>query len=469
MKGTRWFLHRGRFEASIISNEGAEGIMRKKGKVFSVCLALILVGSLISGCGNGSSSKGQDKVLNVAALEGGYGKSMYSRVIKAFEKENPGVKVKLTISKSIEDEITPNMKAGKYPDVVVLGQGRAAGLTESLIKDKNLEDLTGVLNMKVPGESQKVKDKLIPGIVGNLNTNPYNNDHVYLMPMYYAPTGLVYNKGLFKQKGWSVPQTLDEWFALGEKAKKENISLFTYPTAGYLDSYFYSLLADVGGVDFYKDVMTYKKNVWQSPDAKKVLQVTDKLLTNYTAKDTVGNANEQDFTKNQQMILDNKALFMPNGTWIVGEMADAPKANGFEWGLMPMPAVEKDGQRFITTSVESAWIPKAASNKTVAKKFIAFLYSDKAAHIFMKSNAIQPIKGLAEQIKGSNKAFYDVYQQKDVKALVGGFTSTKPVEGVNIKETLFDTANSIITGDKTVAQWQKALNAASEKLRQAKE
>ena len=23
---------------------------------------------------------------------------------------------------------------------------------------------------------------------------------------------------------------------------------------------------------------------------------------------------------------------MPNGTWIVGEMADAPRADGFKWG-----------------------------------------------------------------------------------------------------------------------------------------
>ena len=28
-------------------------------------------------------------------------------------------------------------------------------------------------------------------------------------------------------------------------------------------------------------------------------------------------ANDQDFTQNQQLVLDNKALFMPNGTWIV--------------------------------------------------------------------------------------------------------------------------------------------------------
>jgi N-acetylglucosamine transport system substrate-binding protein len=100
---------------------------------------------------------------------------------------------------------------------------------------------------------------------------------------------------------------------------------------------------------------------------------------------------------------------------------------------------------------------------------MAFLYSDKAAEIFAKSNAIQPITGITDKIEGETKAFYEIYNEEGVEALVGGFASTAPVEGVNIKETLFDSANSIISGDKTVEQWQEELNAASEKLSEAKE
>ncbi|HEX2133214.1 MAG TPA: carbohydrate ABC transporter substrate-binding protein [Actinophytocola sp.] len=420
---------------------------------------------LVTGCsaGDGSASGG---TLSVAALEGGYGREMYTRVIEAFEAAHPDVDVELRISKSIEDEITPNMKAGRFPDVVVLGQGRKAALTETLVKDKALEDLTPVLDMTVPGEDTTVGDKLIEGIVGNLNTNPYGTDQTYLMPMYYAPTGLFYNKGLFAQQGWQVPTTWDEMFALGDKAKAQGIALFTYPTAGYLDSYFFSLLADVGGEDFYTDVMTYEEGVWQTPEAQQVLDITTRLL-DYAAPATVGYANEQDFTKNQQLILDNKALFMPNGTWIVGEMADAPRAEGFQWGLTPLPALTEGGDRYITTSVESAWIPSGAENKDTAKEFIAYLYSDEAAGIFAEANAIQPIKGIASTLSGENAEFYQVYDDPTVSPLVGGFASTAPVPGVNIKATLFDTANSIISGDKTQEQWQAALHDASEKLRQA--
>lgn len=391
---------------------------------------------------------------------------MYLQVVEAYRAKHPDVDVQLQLSKTLEDEISPNMKAGKFPDVVVLPQGRKAALAETLVKDKALEDLTGVLDMTVPGEQSTVRSKLADGIVGNLNTNPYNDDKTYLMPMYYAPTGLVYNKGLFAQKGWQVPATWDDMFKLGDAAKAEGIALFTYPTAGYLDSFFFALLADVGGEQFYKDAMTYSEGVWKTPQARQVLDITAKLLT-YASKTTVGYANEQDFTKNQQSLLDNKTLFMPNGTWVVGEMKDAPRATGFEWAMAPLPAVSAGGKRYLTTIVESVWVPSGAQNKDAAKDFVAYLYSDEAAGIFAKANAIQPIKGKAATLAAEIAPFYQLYEDPTITALVGGFASTAPVEGVNIKGTLFDTANSIISGDKTVDQWQTALNDASEKLRQA--
>ncbi|MFI5936476.1 extracellular solute-binding protein [Actinoplanes sp. NPDC051494] len=172
---------------------------------------------LLAGCGGSGGDADSGTTLNVAALEGGYGRDMYTEVIAAYQAKNPGVEVNLQISKSIEDEISPNMKAGKFPDVVVLGQGRKAALTETLIKDKALENLTPVLSTKVPGEDRTVADKLTEGIVGNL------------MPMYYSPTGLFYNKGLFAEKGFTVPATWDDMFALGDKAKAQGIALFTYP------------------------------------------------------------------------------------------------------------------------------------------------------------------------------------------------------------------------------------------------
>ena len=62
--------------------------------------------------------------------------------------------------------------------------------------------------------------------------------------------------------------------------------------------------------------------------------------------------------------------------------------------------------------------------------------------------------------------FYSIYDN-GATAVMGGFASTEPVEGVNMLDTLCGTVNSIVSGDKTVVEWQTAVEEASDKLRAA--
>ncbi len=155
---------------------------------------------------------------------------------------------------------------------------------------------------------------------------------------------------------------------------------------------------------------------------------------------------------------------MPNGTWIANEMKDAPRTDGFQWGLAPVPALKSGGDRYVNTSVESAWVPAEAKNKDAAKKFLAYLYSDEAADIFAEAGAIQPIQGLAERLTGDAGEFYSVYSGDNVKALVGAFAATNPVPGVDIKAVLYNTADSFLNGEVTIDQWRQSVNEASNRL-----
>ena len=337
----------------------------KMKKVISVLTAVTMAVTLFAGCGDSNKpsesqvdnpveSSGEEsqpeesepegteevkeQVLKVAAFEGGYGADMWSEVVAAFEASHPGVTVELTVDKKLEDVISPSMKAGDYPDVVHLATGREAALTETLTKENALLPLTDVLEMTVPGEDLKVKDKVIPGFLDTLATNPYGYGVTYYPPMFYSPCGLFYNAGLLKEKNWTVPTTWEEMWALGDQAAAEGIALFTYPTTGYFDAFTYATLSSAGGSDFFNSCMTYEDGIWESENATKVFELIAKL-GEYTEATTVANANNDNFTKNQQLILDNKAIFCPNGTWLPGEMADAPRADGFEWGFMAIPAV----------------------------------------------------------------------------------------------------------------------------------
>ncbi len=454
-----------------------------KKRLVSFVLSLAMVTSLFAGCGgntNDDVNKGnvadtsqasvdnktgeETKTITVAAFEGGYGADLWKEVTAAYT-EQTGVQVNLTIEKELESVIGPSMQGGEYPDVVHLATGREAGLTEQFIKDNLIADITDVLSMTVPGESAKVSDKIAGGFTDTVLTNPYGDGKTYLAPMFYSPCGLFYNAGLLEEKGWEVPTTWDEMWALGEKAKAENISLFTYPTAGYFDAFLYALMYTVGGADFFNAATNYEEGVWDTAEGQQVFEILAKLAE-YTHPSTPAQANNEDFKQNQQLVLDNKAIFMPNGTWIVGEMAEAPRADGFKWGMTALPAVEEGGDGYSFTWFEQAWIPSGAKNVDEAKQFVAFLYSDKACEIFAKHNAIQPVLGIADKLEGDNVMFYSIYDN-GAKAAMGGFQAYKSVAGLGtIQEVFFDPINSLVAGTMTKDEWIANIKAATDTMRE---
>ena len=424
-------------------------------KFLSIALALVLTMSLCAAAVAAES-------IQVAAIETAYGSEIWAKVAEAFTAQT-GIEVDLITDKNLEDVIGAAMQGGEFPDVIHLATGRPAGLTEQFIKDNNMAEITDVLSMTVPGEDKLVKDKIAGGFTDTSLTNPYNDGKTYMAPMFYSPCGLFYNAGLFEEKGWAVPKTWDEMWALGETAKAEGIYLFTYPTAGYFDAFLYALMYSVGGTEFFEAATHYEEGVWQTEEAKTCFDIIGKLAS-YTNPITPAQANNQDFTQNQQLVLDNKALFMPNGTWIVGEMAEAPRAEGFKWGMTALPAVEEGGAGYSYTWFEQAWIPAGAMNQDAAKQFIAFLYSDVACEIFASAGAIQPVLGIADKLEGDNVMFYSIYDN-GAKAAMGNFAAFNAIPGVELSPVFFEPVNSVVSGQLTVEQWLENITAASEQMR----
>ena len=77
----------------------------------------------VAACGGGTASGGGKTTLKFAAFEGGYGADMYKEVVAAYEKLNPDVKIELTTSKKIEDEITPTGLDRRTDRDAAQGQG----------------------------------------------------------------------------------------------------------------------------------------------------------------------------------------------------------------------------------------------------------------------------------------------------------------------------------------------------------
>lgn len=455
-------------------------------KLLSILLIAAMAASMLAGCGSNAAdtpapaetpaqaeapaeepaaeAPAEGGSITVAAIETAYGSDMWKEVCDAFTAQT-GIAVELITDKNLEDVIGPSMQAGEFPDVIHLATGREKALTETFIKDQNLTDITDVLSMTVPGEDKKVGDKIAGGFTETSLTNPYGDGKTYLAPMFYSPCGLFYNAGLLEEKGWSVPATWDEMWELGDKAKAEGISLFTYPTTGYFDAFFYALMYSAGGADFFTKATNYTEGIWDTPEAQTCFDIVAKLAE-YTEPTTPAQANDQDFTKNQQLVLDNKALFMPNGTWIVGEMAEAPRADGFKWGMTALPAIKTGGDGYSYTWFEQAWIPAGAANQDAAKQFVAFLYSDAACAAFAKAGAIQPVLGIADSLEGDNQMFYAIYDN-GAKAAMGNFAAYDgQVISVSNREVWFDPVNSLVSGNMDKDGWVNGIKEYNDQMRE---
>jgi len=160
----------------------------------------------------------ENKELEIACFEGGYGKAYWEECIKSFEADYPGVKVTLISNPKIMEIVTPRIVAGNPPDFLYME-------CTQLSKDGSLIDLTDVFNEKALGEDIALKDKIMEGFLDYCK--PTEDGKIYYAPTYMGAMGLYYNKTYFDQKGLKAPETWDEFFALGDVAKSDGKALYT--------------------------------------------------------------------------------------------------------------------------------------------------------------------------------------------------------------------------------------------------
>ena len=464
--------------------------MKKKvvRKLMALALVSAMATSMLAGCGSSDDSgkdsgkdadKGsEEKVLKVAAFEGGNGTQIWEDIAKAFEESHEGVKVELEMSPELDKDLTKAIQNGDVPDVVYYNLGQPSGFTETMLKEEAIADISDVFD-------DELKDKMLDGILDGTDAQPYGDGKVYLAPIFYTPTGFWYNATLVGEgKQYEIPTTWDEFFALGEQAKKDGHSLFTFPTTGYFDATIYAMLAQAGGLDFYNDALRYDADTWTSDEGKKVLDTVAKLAgKDYTQEDTVSNANaDGGFKINQQNVIDGKALFMPNGNWVIGEMA-ASTPEDYEWGMMGVPKWSEDESQSVYTFTEQMWVPADAPNMDLAKEFVKFMYSDEVVDICLNNKTtdkesgkesdtpvVVPVKGAADKLPdGVTKDCYAAATADDVVAVTGKWATTAPIEGLDMAKAVYGPIESINTGDMTVDEWQKQLVETWEKCADALE
>jgi len=130
------------------------------------------------------------------------------KIIPAFEKENPGIKVKFTPSAPTEYNAALNAKleAGSAGDLITCRPFDASLALFDAGHLANLADMESMSNFSDVAKSAWQSD---------------DGSASFCVPMASVIHGFIYNKDAFKEVGVEVPATEDEFFAVLDKIKED--------------------------------------------------------------------------------------------------------------------------------------------------------------------------------------------------------------------------------------------------------
>ncbi|RSX54303.1 ABC transporter substrate-binding protein [Bifidobacterium goeldii] len=240
-------------------------------KVTAAALA-VLMGVGLAACGSSSGANGPEGTaddpveINVWAWE-----PTLKQATAAFEKANPGIKVKLTnVGSAVQTitSLTNAINAGSgAPDVAqfeyhALPQFALAGSLADM-SDMGAKDYDGFYT---------------PGTWAQVNSN----GGIYGLPMDSGPTALFYNKEVFDAAGVTEPpKTWDEYYEAAKKIKALGGGHYITADTGSEGSYtiLASLIWAAGGRPYeIKDAENVSITLASDPAVKKVADFWQKMI-----------------------------------------------------------------------------------------------------------------------------------------------------------------------------------------------
>ena len=323
-------------------------------KLLSIVIASFMMISTVffNGCGEESGQEPADVVLNVYILEAGYKTEWLDGIMTAFAKEEWVIKKYGNVgfdkeSNGVEtygaDKIkSGNSKANKFDLLFGLNLQELYGYKNSSTKKYYLADLADVYNSTVPGESVKVKEKMIDSAVtSNLYTDKNGNSSWFAMPWAGGYNGILYNADKLAEAKYEVPVTTDELLAImeaeTEKEKKVNKDGLGYSIMQSMDSgatYWEHLMPTWWAQ--YEGYANYEK-FWEgktyNPETKAYEYSVDifkqkgrleslTVLENAIRNNLYYRASSTDYITAQRKFVKGEGMFMACGDWFDMEMKE---------------------------------------------------------------------------------------------------------------------------------------------------
>lgn len=310
---------------------------------------------------------------DVSILWAGGGNGEYANFAADYLKSQ-GANVSLEYNVNAHEVLQPMMVAGNPPDIVMV-QTAFFNHFEA-IQAGAFQKINDLLETKVLNSDKTVYEAANAGLVDSLKVG----DDYYLLPTNMNVGGLYYNKAMFEQYGWEVPDTWDELIALCETIKSTtDIAPIAFPGMYpyYFDCFFLPQLFACGnGLDTLDDINHLKEGFWLSDAAVEAAERVQYLRDNgYFLENLISLSH----TETQMEFINGNVAIICCGQWLENEMA-GNWPEGFELTYMPTPSGKNEGDpHYARINGQFLGLPADAANKDWNADFLAAYYSEESA------------------------------------------------------------------------------------------
>ncbi|MEV0932306.1 ABC transporter substrate-binding protein [Streptomyces phaeochromogenes] len=349
-----------------------------KTRTLPVLVAAATSVALLAACSGGTKagdSGGGSKTLTLASVDQG----SVEDVVKAFEKANPGVRVRYTTSGAdqYQQQIRTQLSSGTAPDVMSVWPGNGnPGATHVLAKPGYLRDLSD------QSWAAKMPDaiKSVAQYEGKTYNAIFGQNGI----------GAVYNQQAMAKIGLTPPDTWTDLLAFCKAAKAKGTPAFAL---GNQDNWvtqlvLYALVATtVYGPDRDFDQKmqagraTFARSQWTT--------ALDKYLTMEKAGCFQKNPLGTNYEASQSLAATGKTLAIIQGNWVIALLKGKNPQGTFT--LRALPATDDPSQTLIPAAAGAGYgVNAKAKNKDLALKFVNFVMSPEGMKLFVKKQGGLP-------------------------------------------------------------------------------
>lgn len=195
--------------------------MKRRGKA-ALCLGMtgvMAVGTMLSGCGK-EQTNGKVKIEVVQYKPEAV--DVFEELEKKFNETHDNIELVIDSPNDAMTILKTRFIREDYPDIIGIGSdvNYSNFLDSDMLMD--ISDFDGLDDIK---EAYLETDKEMEYVP---------MDGVYAMPYMANASGVLYNKDMFEEHGWTIPTTWDEFTALCERIEAEGIQPLYF---GFKDSW----------------------------------------------------------------------------------------------------------------------------------------------------------------------------------------------------------------------------------------